>query len=80
MTATAVASWLLTYLIHSTILLTGAWIVSRWFGDRSLALQEILLRTALVGEEVVDTGLKQRARRRRPPALDAGVRGGGRPL
>ncbi len=45
----AVASWLLTYLIHSTVLLAGAWLASRWLGDRSLTLQEILLRTALVG-------------------------------
>jgi beta-lactamase regulating signal transducer with metallopeptidase domain len=49
MTTTAVASWLLTYLIHSTILLAGAWLVSRGLGDRRLALQEILLRSALVG-------------------------------
>ena len=49
MTTTAVASWLLTYLIHSTILLTGAWLVSRWLGDHRLALQEVLLRAALVG-------------------------------
>ena len=49
MNTTAVASWLLTYLIHSTILLAGAWLVSRGLGDRRLALQEIPLRSALVG-------------------------------
>ncbi len=43
------ASWLLTYLVHSTVLLGAAWLASRALGDRRLALQEILLRTALVG-------------------------------
>jgi beta-lactamase regulating signal transducer with metallopeptidase domain len=44
-----VTSWLLTYLVHSTILLGIAWIVSRILGERQLALQEALLRTALIG-------------------------------
>ena len=49
MTATLVASWLLTYLLHSTIFLCAALVVSRAMGGRSLAVQEILLRAALVG-------------------------------
>ena len=49
MTATTIASWLLTYLIHSTVLLGAAWLISRFLGDRRLALQEALLRLALVG-------------------------------
>ena len=49
MTTTVVASWLLTYLIHSTVLLAVAWLVSRWLGDRRLQIQEVLLRAALVG-------------------------------
>lgn len=49
MTTVAIASWLLTYLIHSTVLLGAVWLVSRSLGDRRLVLQETLLRTALVG-------------------------------
>jgi len=49
MTATAIASWLLTYLIHSSVLLAGAWLASRALGERRLALQEAVLRVALVG-------------------------------
>jgi beta-lactamase regulating signal transducer with metallopeptidase domain len=49
MSAVTIASWLLTYLVHSTVLLGAAWLVSRHLGDRRLALQETLLRTALIG-------------------------------
>jgi beta-lactamase regulating signal transducer with metallopeptidase domain len=49
MNSAIITSWLLTYLVHSTILLGTAWLVSRALADRRLALQEILLRTALVG-------------------------------
>jgi len=49
MNTTIITSWLLTYLVHSTILLGAAWLVSRILADRRLALQEILLRTALIG-------------------------------
>ncbi|HSO23018.1 MAG TPA: M56 family metallopeptidase [Chondromyces sp.] len=45
----AVISWLLTYLLHSTILVGGALIIVRRLGDRRLALQESVLRAALVG-------------------------------
>jgi beta-lactamase regulating signal transducer with metallopeptidase domain len=48
MTQTTIASWLLTYLVHSTILLGTAWAVSRLLGERRLSLQETLLRLALV--------------------------------
>lgn len=49
MTAPTVASWLLTYLIHSTVLLGAAWLVSRTLGESHLQLQESLLRFALMG-------------------------------
>ncbi len=49
MSTTIITSWLLTYLIHSTILLGAAWFVSRFLGESRLALQETLLRTALIG-------------------------------
>jgi len=49
MSTTIITSWLLTYLVHSTILLGAAWLASRMLGDRRLALQETLLRTALIG-------------------------------
>jgi beta-lactamase regulating signal transducer with metallopeptidase domain len=45
----AVISWLLTYLLHSTILVGGALIIVRRLGDHRLALQESVLRAALVG-------------------------------
>lgn len=49
MTATTIASWLLTYLVHSTVFLVSAWLISRVLGDRRLVLQETLLRLALIG-------------------------------
>jgi len=49
MSTATITTWLLTYLAHSTILLGAAWIIARFLGNRRLALQEILLRTALVG-------------------------------
>jgi Zn-dependent protease with chaperone function len=49
MSPTIITSWLLTYLVHSTILLGAAWLVSRFLGENRLALQETLLRTALIG-------------------------------
>jgi beta-lactamase regulating signal transducer with metallopeptidase domain len=55
MSTAVLASWLLTYLIHSTVLLGAAWLISRILGDRHFALQEILLRTALVGGVVTAT-------------------------
>ena len=49
MSTATITTWLLTYLAHSTILLGAAWFIARFLGDRRLALQEVLLRTALVG-------------------------------
>jgi len=49
MSTATITTWLLTYLAHSTILLGAAWLIARFLGDRRLALQEIFLRTALVG-------------------------------
>ncbi len=49
MSTPTIASWILTYLIHSTVLLSAAWLFSRVLGDRRLALQETVLRTALIG-------------------------------
>ena len=49
MSTATITTWLLTYLAHSTILLGAAWLIAHFLGDRRLALQEILLRTALVG-------------------------------
>ena len=49
MSTTTIASWLLTYLIHSTVLLAVAWLVSRMLNEHRLALQETFLRLALIG-------------------------------
>ena len=49
MSTATISSWLLTYLIHSTVLLGTAWLATRILGNRRLALQETLLRTALIG-------------------------------
>jgi beta-lactamase regulating signal transducer with metallopeptidase domain len=40
---------LLTYLVHSTLLLAAAWLLCRALGERRLALQEAVLRAAVVG-------------------------------
>jgi hypothetical protein len=42
-------AWLLTYALHSTLLLGVAWAVSRRLGTRSLRLQETIWRCALAG-------------------------------
>ncbi len=44
-----VAGWLLTYLVHSTLLLVLAWLADRLLSDRQLALRETLWRLALFG-------------------------------
>jgi beta-lactamase regulating signal transducer with metallopeptidase domain len=49
MNTTTIASWLLTYLIHSTIILTAALTLSRVMAGRNLAAQETMLRAALIG-------------------------------
>jgi beta-lactamase regulating signal transducer with metallopeptidase domain len=45
----AALDWLLTYLVHSTVLLGGALLVTLALRDRRLGLQEAVLRAALVG-------------------------------
>jgi len=55
MSTATITTWLLTYLAHSTILLGAAWLIARFLGDRRLAHQEILLRTALVGGLLTST-------------------------
>ena len=42
-------SFLLTYAVHSTVLLGGAWLVCRKLGGRLLWLQDSVWKTALVG-------------------------------
>jgi beta-lactamase regulating signal transducer with metallopeptidase domain len=49
MSSATIASWLLTYLLHSTVLLGGTLLLASVLGNRRLALQQTLLRTALLG-------------------------------
>lgn len=46
---TLALAWLLTYLIHSTLLLTAATIVTRWLSERSAAWGQLVWRGALFG-------------------------------
>ncbi|HEV8196435.1 MAG TPA: hypothetical protein VGP87_07325, partial [Gemmatimonadales bacterium] len=48
------SGWLLTYLLHSTLLLVAAWIVAPRF--RSHRVREMLWKTALFGGFVTATG------------------------
>ncbi|HWA16809.1 MAG TPA: M56 family metallopeptidase, partial [Gemmatimonadales bacterium] len=48
MRAELIGSWLLTYLLHSTLLLGAAWIVTLR-GVRAPALRDLIWKTALVG-------------------------------
>jgi beta-lactamase regulating signal transducer with metallopeptidase domain len=48
------AGWLLTYLVHSTLLLGGAWLIAPRF--RSHRVRETLWKTALFGGFVTATG------------------------
>jgi beta-lactamase regulating signal transducer with metallopeptidase domain len=43
------AAWLLTYAIHSTVLLTGVWMIARFAGKRFAAMEESAWRAALFG-------------------------------
>ena len=45
----AAASWLLTYGIHSTILLAGAWLLTRRWAVRSIVAHDAIWKVALVG-------------------------------
>jgi hypothetical protein len=60
-------AWLLTYALHSTLLLAAAWSVSRWLGGRSLRLQETLWRCALVGALATASAQLAFARLGHPP-------------
>lgn len=42
-------AWLLTYLVHSTLLLGAAWSITRTLERRALPVQELLWKVALVG-------------------------------
>ncbi|HEU5219873.1 MAG TPA: M56 family metallopeptidase [Gemmatimonadales bacterium] len=54
MTTPDLSGWLLTYLLHSTLLLTGAWLLAPRF--RSHRVRETLWKTALFGGFVTATG------------------------
>nr|MDP9122570.1 hypothetical protein [Acidobacteriota bacterium] len=47
--AARLAAWLLTYALHSTLLLSLAWLASRRLARRSLRLEEAAWRFALLG-------------------------------
>ena len=47
--AAPATAWMLTYAVHSTLLLAAAWGLGRLLGDRRLALQETVWKLALVG-------------------------------
>lgn len=46
---TPLQDWVLTYLVHSTLLLLGVWLVTRLFGRMPVAWHETLWRVALLG-------------------------------
>jgi len=48
------ASWLLTYLVHSTLLLLAAWLITSW-SRTSDTVRDILWKCALVGGLVTAT-------------------------
>lgn len=47
--ANQAGAWLLTYTLHSTLLLSLAWLASRRLSRRSVRLEEVIWRGALVG-------------------------------
>ena len=49
MTFDALLAWLLTYFVHSTLLLSFAWLTSYLLGSRRLAAREVIWRFALIG-------------------------------
>jgi hypothetical protein len=51
----AAAGWLLTYLLHSSVLIAGAWLVTRRLRSRP-ATREVVWRVALLGGIVTATG------------------------
>jgi BlaR1 peptidase M56 len=77
-------AWMLTYALHSTLLLGTAWGVSRRLGGRSLALQETIWRCALVGALVTASAQLALGQLGRAPiggrwSLVAAAAPGGRP-
>src|SRR5262249_60859416 len=70
-------AWLLTYLIHSTVLLGGAWLVTR---RRRLepAVTDLLWKVALLASLVTGT-MQTRLRLSTPAAGTVPVAGGPRP-
>src|SRR5262249_28787806 len=53
--ATLGVAWLLTYAVHSTVLIGGVWLAERTGLLRSLRLRDLAWRTALVGGLVTAT-------------------------
>lgn len=51
----AAAAWLLTYLLHSTVLISGTWLILRLIQVRSLAWREALWTIALCGGLITAT-------------------------
>jgi beta-lactamase regulating signal transducer with metallopeptidase domain len=54
MTMSTVWAWLLTYLVHSTVLLSAAWLASRWLAQRPRC-EELVWRFAMVGAAITAT-------------------------
>jgi len=46
---TTILSWVLTYALHSTVLILSIWLVCRYVPRLSLATQEVLWKVALGG-------------------------------
>lgn len=66
-------SYLVTYLLHSTLLLGGAWLLARVLRDRGLALQELAWKFALLGG-FVTAGLRVLTQAlERPAAVSSGA-------
>lgn len=62
------ATWLGTYLLHSTVLFGIAWAIDRWRWLRSPALRELLWRAAMVGALVTATAQSAGVAARAPMA------------
>lgn len=62
------ATWLGTYLLHSTVLFGFAWAIDRWRLMRSPALCELLWRAAMIGALVTATAQTAGVAKRAPMA------------
>ncbi len=49
------ASWLLTYFVHSTVLLSAAWMLTRLFGEDNPGFRDLAWKTAAVGALLTST-------------------------